>query len=78
MNVGPHGPHGPHGGLHAITPPRNGPHAYKISNTNTERAEAPSVWPPGTNNHIFLYSRLLVESDRAESSVARHSGETNQ
>eukprot|EP01047_Picozoa_sp_COSAG01_P146109 COSAG01_NODE_78648_length_142_cov_210.651163_1_plen_27_part_01 len=24
------GPHGPHGGLHAITPPRNGPHAYKI------------------------------------------------
>ena len=28
------GPHGPHGGLHAITPPRNGPHAYKIPNRN--------------------------------------------
>ena len=26
------GPHGPHGGLHAITPPRNGPHAFKIPN----------------------------------------------
>jgi hypothetical protein len=34
MTVGPHGPHGPHGGLHAITPPRNGPHAYKIPNRN--------------------------------------------
>ena len=32
MTVGPHGPHGPHGGLHAITPPRNGPHAFKIPN----------------------------------------------
>ena len=31
------GPHGPHGGLHAITPPRNGPHAYKIPNANPDR-----------------------------------------
>ena len=37
MTVGPHGPHGPHGGLHAITPPRNGPHAYKIPNANPDR-----------------------------------------
>ena len=32
------GPHGPHGGLHAITPPRNGPHAYKIPNRNPDLA----------------------------------------
>jgi hypothetical protein len=30
------GPHGPHGGLHAITQPKNGPHAYKIPNANPE------------------------------------------
>jgi hypothetical protein len=34
MTVGPHGPHGPHDGLHAITPPRNGPHACQIPNAN--------------------------------------------
>jgi hypothetical protein len=34
MTAGPHGPHGPHGGLHAITQPKNGPHAYKNPNAN--------------------------------------------
>jgi hypothetical protein len=36
------GPHGPHGGLHAITPPRNGPHAYKIPNRNPEEPDEDS------------------------------------
>ena len=44
MTVGPHGPHGSHGGLHAITPPRNDPHAYKIPNRNAGRGRV--VSPP--------------------------------
>ena len=48
MTVGPHGPHGPHGGLHAITPPRNGPHACQIPNRNavaSQPAAAPLPLP---------------------------------
>eukprot|EP01047_Picozoa_sp_COSAG01_P125708 COSAG01_NODE_54788_length_329_cov_2.769565_1_plen_61_part_01 len=43
MTVGPHGPHGPHGGLHAITQPKNGPHAYKIPNANPDPARSEST-----------------------------------
>ena len=42
------GPHGPHGGLHAITPPRNGPHAYKIPNRNPDLSQ---------NHQTVLYVR---------------------
>ena len=49
MTVGPHGPHGPHGGLHAITQPKNGPHAYKIPN-----AKAVLHTPAAQSGHVTL------------------------
>eukprot|EP01047_Picozoa_sp_COSAG01_P121270 COSAG01_NODE_50045_length_366_cov_41.513109_1_plen_88_part_01 len=75
MTVGPHGPHGPHGGLHAITPPRNGPHACQIPNRNAEHRSLPRpARPKSFNERLYQRANFLShtrEVGKSEAASAR-------